>query len=166
MLTTLKLVLNNIMSTFLETVQVEISQLVDTLIRKLLMVFYMHIKRCKARLKTGTKKKKKTLKFLSVLEEDCQAFVLLGKKAEKLAEAFKYPIASVPLVVATPELTYMAIKKPKVLWRSLLISTVLPRLLFELIISDYLVHSLQEIISPIPFQDYGWFFKFMVTREM
>ena len=42
MLTTLRLVLSNKMSTFLETVQVEISQLVEKLIRKLLTVFYMY----------------------------------------------------------------------------------------------------------------------------
>ena len=47
---------------------------------------------CKARLKTGTEKKKKILKSLSVLKEDCQAFGLLGNKAQKLAEAFKYPM--------------------------------------------------------------------------
>ena len=47
---------------------------------------------CKATLKTGTEKKKKILKSLSFLKEDCQAFGLLGKKAEKLAEAFKYPM--------------------------------------------------------------------------
>ena len=41
---------------------------------------------CKARLKTGAEKKKKFFKSLSVLKEDCQAFGLLGNKAEKLAE--------------------------------------------------------------------------------
>ena len=46
---------------------------------------------CNARLKTVTKKKK-ILKALSVLKEDCQAFGLLGKKARKLAETFKYPM--------------------------------------------------------------------------
>ena len=47
---------------------------------------------CKARLKTGTEKKKKILKSLSVIKEDCRAFGLLGNKAEKLAEALKYPM--------------------------------------------------------------------------
>ena len=60
---------------------------------------------CKVKLKTGSKKKKKVLKSLSVLKEnykeDCQAFGLLVNKTEKLAEAFKYPITSVPLAVAT-----------------------------------------------------------------
>ena len=60
---------------------------------------------CKVRLKTGSEKKKKVLKSLSVLKEDCQAFGLLVNKTEKLAEAFKYPITSVPLAVATPEST-------------------------------------------------------------
>ena len=60
---------------------------------------------CKVRLKTGSEKKKKVLKSLSVLNEDCQAFGLLVNKTEKLAEAFKYPITSVPLAVATPEST-------------------------------------------------------------
>ena len=60
---------------------------------------------CKLRLKTGSEKKKKVLKSLSVLKEDCQAFGLLVNKTEKLAEAFKYPITSVPLAVATPEST-------------------------------------------------------------
>ena len=116
MIGAIKLILNNIMSTFLETVQLEISQLVEILIRKLLMVFYTCRRRwkqtvqdflqgrlagskksffepiCKARLKTGTEKKKKILKSLSVLKEDCQAFGLLGNKAQKLAEAFKYPM--------------------------------------------------------------------------
>ena len=39
-----------------------------------------------------TEKIKKILKYLSVLKEDCQAFGLLGNKAEKVAEAFKYPM--------------------------------------------------------------------------
>ena len=60
---------------------------------------------CKVKLKTGSKKKKKVLKSLSVLKEnykeDCQAFGLFVNKTEKLAEAFKYPITSVPLAVAT-----------------------------------------------------------------
>ena len=56
-------------------------------------------------MKTGTEKKRKILKFLSVLKEDYQAFGLLGTKAEKLAEAFKYPITSVPLAIATLEST-------------------------------------------------------------
>ena len=47
---------------------------------------------CKTRLKSGTEKKKKILKSLSVSKEDYQVFDLLGKKAEKLAEAFKYLI--------------------------------------------------------------------------
>ena len=50
-------------------------------------LFFEYI--CKARLKCGTEKKKKILKSLSVLKEDCQAFGLLGNKAEKLAETFK-----------------------------------------------------------------------------
>ena len=45
MLGALKLILNNIISTFLETVQLEISQLVEKLIRKLLMVFYIYRRR-------------------------------------------------------------------------------------------------------------------------
>ena len=47
---------------------------------------------CKTRLKSGTEKKKKILKSLSVSKEDCQVFGLLGKKVEKLAEASKYLI--------------------------------------------------------------------------
>ena len=116
MIGAIKLILNDIMSTFLETVQLEISQLVEILIRKLLTVLYRYGRRwkqtvqgffqgrlaggkksffepvCKAKLKTGTEKKKKILKSLSVLKEDCQAFGLLGNKVEKLAEAFKYPM--------------------------------------------------------------------------
>ena len=46
----------------------------------------------KARLKIGIEKKKKILKALSALKEDCQAFSLLGKKTKKLAEGFKYPM--------------------------------------------------------------------------
>ena len=46
---------------------------------------------CKARLKTGTGKNLKILKSLSILKEACQGFGVLGNKAEKLAEAFKYP---------------------------------------------------------------------------
>ena len=53
-------------------------------------LFFEYI--CKAKLKSGTKKKKKILKSLSVLKEDCQAFGLLGNKAEKIAETFKYPM--------------------------------------------------------------------------
>ena len=53
-------------------------------------LFFEYI--CKARLKCETEKKKKILKSLSVLKEDCQAFDLLGNKAEKLAETFKYPM--------------------------------------------------------------------------
>ena len=60
---------------------------------------------CKVILKTGSEKKKKVLKCLSILKEDCQAFGLLVDKTEKLAEALKYPITPVPLAVATPELT-------------------------------------------------------------
>ena len=60
---------------------------------------------CKARLKSRTEKKQKILKSLSVIKEDFQAFGLLGNKAEKLAEAFKYQVASVPLAIATPEST-------------------------------------------------------------
>ena len=55
MLTTLRLVLSNIMSTFLETVQVEISQLVEKLIRKLLTVFYMYRRRWKQTLQSKIK---------------------------------------------------------------------------------------------------------------
>ena len=47
---------------------------------------------CKAILKTGAEKKTKILKSLSVLKEDCQAFGLLGKTVEKLAETFKYSL--------------------------------------------------------------------------
>ena len=36
--------------------------------------------------------KKKTLKAISALKEDCQTFGLLTKKAEKLVERFKYPM--------------------------------------------------------------------------
>ena len=53
-------------------------------------LFFEYI--CKAKLKSGTEKKKKILKSLSVLKEDCQAFGLLGNKAEKIAETFKYPM--------------------------------------------------------------------------
>ena len=53
-------------------------------------LFFEYI--CKARLKSGTEKKKKILKYLSVLKEDCQAFDLLGNKAEKIAETFKHPM--------------------------------------------------------------------------
>ena len=60
---------------------------------------------CKVKLKTGSEKKKKILKSLSVLKEDWQAFDFLVNKTEKLAEAFKYTIMSVPLAVATPEST-------------------------------------------------------------
>ena len=60
---------------------------------------------CKVKLKTGSEKKKKLLKSLSVLKEDWQAFGFLVNKTEKLAEAFKYTITSVPLAVATPEST-------------------------------------------------------------
>ena len=53
-------------------------------------LFFEYI--CKVRLKSGTEKKKKILKYLSVLKEDCQAFDLLGNKAEKIAETFKHPM--------------------------------------------------------------------------
>ena len=36
--------------------------------------------------------KKKILKAISALKEDCQTFGLLTKKAEKLVERFKYPM--------------------------------------------------------------------------
>ena len=75
----LKISLSNITSAFLETVQLEISQLVEKLIEKLLMFFYMRKKLgtnvfvqdrlvkgkksffepiCKVKLKTGSEKKK------------------------------------------------------------------------------------------------------------
>ena len=60
---------------------------------------------CKVRLKTGSEKKKKVLKSLSVLKEDCQAFGLLVNKTEKLAKGFKYLVTSVSLAFATPEST-------------------------------------------------------------
>ena len=43
---------------------------------------------CKAKLKNGNEKKKKISKSLTVLK----AVGLLGNKAEKLAETFKYPM--------------------------------------------------------------------------
>ena len=54
-------------------------------------------------MKTGLVKAKKTPKAISVLKEDRQAFGLIVAKAASLEEAFRYPIMSVPLSVATLE---------------------------------------------------------------
>ena len=84
-----KLILSNIISTFLETVQLEISQLVEELIRKLLMVFYMYRRLWKQTLLGFCPGK--ILKSLSVLRGDCKCWSI--------------QISNVPLAVATPEST-------------------------------------------------------------
>ena len=91
----------------------------------------MYRRRWKRTLQSKTKnwdqEEKEDFKSLSVLREDCQAFSLLGKKAEKLAEAFKYPIRFVP---RNSRINIYGNQKT----RSSMTLTP-PRLLFELIIS-------------------------------
>ena len=54
---------------------------------------------CKNYIKTGLEKKKKTLKKMSLLQEDCQAFGMLVAKATSLEEAFQIPLTTVPLSI-------------------------------------------------------------------
>ncbi|MAG85790.1 MAG: hypothetical protein CMB97_00015 [Flavobacteriaceae bacterium] len=63
--------------------------------------FFAPIKRLK--LNTGIVAKKKTIKAISVLKEDCQAFGLIVSKSLSLEEAFRFPITTFPLSIATPE---------------------------------------------------------------
>ena len=63
--------------------------------------FYAPIR--KNKLQTGIKKIKKSRKAEDVLKEDCQAFGTIISKALTLEEAFKYPITSLPLSIATVE---------------------------------------------------------------
>ena len=55
---------------------------------------------CKNYIKTGLEKKKKTLKKMSLLQEDCQAFGMLVAKATSLEEAFQFPLTTVPLSIS------------------------------------------------------------------
>ena len=56
-------------------------------------------------LNLGISKKKKKLKAVEILKEDKQAFGLMVAKSVTMEEAFKYPITSVPLSIATTECT-------------------------------------------------------------
>ena len=62
--------------------------------------FFSPIKKLK--LHTGIQKPKKTPKAVSILKEDRQAFGILVGKAASIAEAFAYPITTIPLSLATP----------------------------------------------------------------
>ena len=103
-----------------------------------------------------TEKKKRTLRSFSVLKEDCQAFVLLGKKAKKLALAFKYVCTSncqnSRIDIYGNQRTRSSMTLPPDLDCASQVDV------WAQYQCCYLVHCLQEIISPIPFQDYGWFF--------
>ena len=57
----------------------------------------------KETLLTGMEKKKKVAKALSLLKEDRQAFGLLVAKAISIEEAFRFPVKTLPLSLATPE---------------------------------------------------------------
>ena len=59
----------------------------------------------KAKLKTGLEKKKKNNKVLDIIKEDRQAFGLMVGKVAKAAEALAYPITTVPLALAEPDMT-------------------------------------------------------------
>ena len=63
--------------------------------------FFDPIKR--TNLKTGIVKKKKSPKAIEVLKEDCQAFGIIIAKCISMEEAFKYPITTFPLSIATTE---------------------------------------------------------------
>ena len=65
--------------------------------------FFDPIKRVK--LRNGIEKKKVIPKAVTLLKEDRQAFGLVVAKSVSLQEAFKFPITSVPLAVATTEAT-------------------------------------------------------------
>lgn len=57
----------------------------------------------KPKICTGIERKKKTPKAVEILKEDKQAFGLMVSQSVNMGEAFKYPITSVPLSVATKE---------------------------------------------------------------
>ena len=59
----------------------------------------------KVKLNNGVEKKKPIPKAVTLLKEDRQAFGLIIGKSVSLQEAFKYPITTVPLAVATTEST-------------------------------------------------------------
>ena len=59
----------------------------------------------KAKLKTGLEKKKKNNKVLDIIKEDPQAFSLMVGKVGSAAEALAFPITTVPLVLAEPDMT-------------------------------------------------------------
>ena len=56
-------------------------------------------------LKTGIQKPKKTNKELDIVKEDRQAFGILVGKVSSPSEALQYPLTTVPLALAEPNLT-------------------------------------------------------------
>jgi hypothetical protein len=65
---------------------------------------YFFDKITKLNIKTGMEKTKKDPKAMNILKEDRQAFGVLVGKATSPEDAHSYPLTTVPLALATPEM--------------------------------------------------------------